>query len=236
MSAATLRQRSENHILASLPPEDYERLAPHLEQVQLPHGQILCEAGDLIEHVYFPINSMISLVSQLEDGSGTEVGVTGFEGMTGLSLILGADRSPHQTMVQIHDSAMRLKSAVLLDEFRRGGALQNLLLRFTQALMLQISQVAACNSRHPLEERLARWLLMSHDRCVCDDLPLTHEFISLMLGVRRAGVTTAALALQVEGLIDYKRGHIAITDRQGLEEYSCECYRIIKAEFDRLIG
>jgi CRP-like cAMP-binding protein len=230
----TSRPPNKNRILAALSPEDYERLAPHLEQVEMPHGRILYKANDIIEHVYFPTNSMISLLSQTSDGSSVEVGLTGFEGMTGLSVVLGVERSPHIAMVQIHDGAMRLKTAVLREEFKRGGRLQAVLLRFTQSLMLQISQVAACNRLHMVEERLARWLLMSHDRCICDDLPLTQEFISLMLGVRRAGVTTAAIALHAEGYINYKRGHISITDREGLETFSCDCYRIIKAEFDRL--
>jgi CRP-like cAMP-binding protein len=235
-TALESRSLTENRILSALPFEDYERLAPHLERVEMPHGQVLCKAGDLIEHVYFPINSMISLVSQLSDGSGAEVGLTGYEGMSGLSIVLGVKRSPHEAMVQIHDGAMRLRADVLLNEFKRGGALQRLLLRYTQSLLLQISQIAACNRLHSVEERLARWLLMSHDRCVCEDLPLTHEFIALMLGVRRAGVTTAAIALQAEGYINYKRGHITITDRKGLEDFACECYRIIKAEFDSIIS
>jgi CRP-like cAMP-binding protein len=228
------RPPNKNQILAALSPEDYERLAPHLEQVEMKHGHVLYQSNDIIEHVYFPTNSMISLLSQPSDGSSVEIGLTGFEGMTGLSVVLGVERSPHIAMVQIHDGAMRLRTAAVREEFKRGGTLQAALLRFTQSLMLQISQVAACNRLHLVEERLARWLLMSHDRCLGDDLPLTQEFISLMLGVRRAGVTTAAIALHSEGYINYKRGHITITDREGLENYSCDCYRIIKAEFDRL--
>jgi CRP-like cAMP-binding protein len=179
---------------------------------------------------------MISLVSQLSDGSSVEVGLTGFEGMAGLPVVLGVDRSPHECMAQIPDGAVRASSRAIINEFKRGGALQHLLLRYAQSLMLQISQVATCNRVHLVEERLARWLLMSQDRCVGDDLPLTQEFIAMMLGVRRAGVTGAAVSLQAEGLISYSRGHITITDRAGLEDFACECYEVVKAEFDRPPG
>jgi CRP-like cAMP-binding protein len=229
--AQEVHSLGKNRILSGLPPEDYERLAPHLEQVEMPLGQVLYEAGSRIDHVYFPLNSLISLVSQLSDGSGVEVGIIGFEGMSGLSIVLGVETSQHEAMVQINDGAMRMSAQTLRDEFKRGGAMQSLLLRYTQSLMVQMSQVAACNRLHTVEERLARWLLMSHDRCTCDDLPLTQEFLALMLGVRRAGVTTSALALQGEGYIQYKRGHITVTDRDGLEDYSCECYRVLNAEF-----
>ena len=225
-----------NHILASLPPEDYERLAPHLETVELRHSQVIHIAGELIDFVYFPDNSMVSLVSTLPDGESVEVGVVGFEGMTGISSVLGVDRSPHEDIVQIHDGASRLRVGALREEFKRGGALHDLLLRYTQGLLLQTSQVAACNRLHSLSERLARWLLMSYDRCRCEDLPFTQEFLGLMLGVRRAGVTEAAIILQAEGLIHYRRGHIKIIDGEGLESHACECYAIVKAEFDLLIG
>jgi CRP-like cAMP-binding protein len=226
---------TENRILAALPKEEYERLAPHLEQVELYHGQCLYDVDGPIDHVYFPLNSMISLVARLSDGSSVEIGVTGFEGMTGLPVVFGVDRSPHECMAQIPDGAMRASAKVIKSEFKRGGVLQHLLLRYAQSLMLQISQVAACNRLHLVEERLARWLLMSYDRCVCEDLPLTQEFVSMMLGVRRAGVTSAAVSLQAEGFIHYSRGRITIKDRKGLEGFTCECYRIVKAEFDRLL-
>jgi CRP-like cAMP-binding protein len=227
---------NENHILASLPPEDYERLAPHLEAVELRHGQTLTEAGGEIEFAYFPFNSMVSLVSTMPGGESVEVGIVGFEGMSGVSAVLGVAKSPHLMMVQVPDGASRLRVRALREEFRRGGALQDLLLRYTQGLLLQTSQVAACNRLHSISERLARWLLMSYDRCRCDDLAFTQEFIGLMLGVRRAGVTEAAIILQAEGLIHYSRGHIKILDRPGLECHSCECYPIIKAEFNLLVG
>jgi CRP-like cAMP-binding protein len=156
--------------------------------------------------------------------------------MSNISAVLGVSKSPHEAVVQIPDGAMRLPVRVLLDEFKRAGALHNLLLRYMQGLLLQTSQIAACNRLHSISERLARWLLMSNDRCVCDDLPFTQEFLSLMLGVRRAGVTEAALVLQTEECISYKRGHIQIIDRQALEDYSCDCYAVIKEEFDLLIA
>jgi CRP-like cAMP-binding protein len=228
------RPPTENRILNALSGEDYERLAPHLEFIRTGHGQILYQTNQTIDYVYFPDKTMISLVSQMADGGSVEVGVVGFEGMAGLPFMLGVDESPHETMVQIHDGAARMPAHVLREEFKRGGVLQDVLLRYTQSLLVLTSQVAACNRAHSVEERLARWLLMCHDRCLCEDMPLTHELLAMMLGVRRAGVTTAALALQAEGLIHYKRGHIQITDRAGLEDYACECYAKIKTEFDRV--
>jgi CRP-like cAMP-binding protein len=226
----------QNYLLASLPPEDYERFAPHLERVELRHGQILHEAGGPIEFAYFPSNSMVSLVSTMPGGESIEVGVVGFEGMAGVSSVLGVDISPHQNIVQIPDGASRVRVRALREEFKRGGALQDLLLRYTQGLLLQTSQIAACNRLHTISERLARWLLMSYDRCRCEDLPFTQEFLGLMLGVRRAGVTEAAIILQAEDLIRYSRGHIKILDRAGLECHACECYSVIKTEFDLMVG
>jgi CRP-like cAMP-binding protein len=231
-----LCQPTENQILAALPPADYERIAPHLEPVKLLHGHYLYHRGDRIEHVYFPTDSMVSLVSHMADGGNVEVGVTGYEGIVGLSCLLGVDKSPYETMMQIPGEVAKVPAQVIKNEFKRGGPLQDLLLRYTQSFLLMTSQVAACNRAHTVGERLARWLLMTYDRCVSTELPLTHEFIAMMLGVRRAGVTEAAVILQTEGLITYRRGHITIEDRQGLEEFACECYQIIKAEFDLLPG
>ena len=228
------RPPNENYILAHLPPEDYERLRPHLEPVELRLAQVLHEAGGRMEYVYFPLNAMVSLVSRTAAGESVEVGIVGFEGVAGISSVLGVDSSPHEAIVQIPDGAVRLRVRPLLEEFKRGGALHDRLLRYTQGLLLQTSQVAACNRLHSLSERLARWLLMSYDRCACEDLPFTQEFLSLMLGVRRAGVTEAAVILQAEGYINYRRGHIKIIDREGLEHYTCECYAVVKAEFDLL--
>jgi CRP-like cAMP-binding protein len=226
----------QNHILNSLPPEDYERFAPHLEKVELRHGQIIHEAGGPLEFAYFPVNSMVSLVSMMPGGESVEVGIVGFEGMSGVSCVLGVDKSPHQNIVQIPDGAARVRVGAVREEFKRGGALQDLLLRYTQGLLLQTSQVAACNRLHTISERLARWLLMSYDRCLCEDLPFTQEFLGLMLGVRRAGVTEAAIILQAEDLIHYSRGHIKILDREGLEDHACECYSVVKTEFDLMVG
>jgi CRP-like cAMP-binding protein len=230
------RPPTENRILAALPQEERDRLAPHLEHVDLPHSKILYDADGPIGHVYFPTGAMISLVSQLPDGSSVEVGVTGFEGMAGLSVIMGIDRSPHMCIVQIPDGAVRVRAEVIKDEFKRGGVLQTLLLGYVHSLMIQVSQVAACNRLHTVEERLARWLLMCYDRCVCEELPLTQEFLAIMLGCRRAGVTTAAITLQADGYIKYTRGHITLTDRRGLQDITCDCYRVLKEDFDRTLS
>lgn len=179
---------------------------------------------------------MVSLVSHTAAGESVEVCVVEFEGMAGISAVLGVDRSPYEAMVQIPDGGTRMNVRVLREEFKRAGALHHLLLRYTQGLLLQTSQIAACNRLHSVSERLARWLLMSYDRCVCEDLPFTHEFLSLMLGVRRAGVTEAAVILQTDGYINYHRGHIRIIDREGLAQYACDCYSIVKEEFDLLVG
>ncbi len=228
------RPPNENHILAHLPREDYERIRPHLEPIELRHSQVLHEAGGIMDYVYFPQNAMVSLISHTAAGESVEVGIVGFEGMAGISTVLGVDISPHEAMVQIPDGGMRIRVKALREEFKRGGALHDLLLPYTQGLLLQTSQVAACNRLHTLSERLARWLLMSYDRCACEDLPFTQEFLSLMLGVRRAGVTEAAVILQTEGYINYRRGHIQVMDLAGLKDYTCECYEIVKAEFDLL--
>lgn len=230
------RPPHENRILASLPPEDYARFAPHLEPVELAHGQIIYDAEQYIDYLYFPVNSMVSLVSHTVDGQSIEVGIVGYEGVVGISALLGVDKSAHENIVQIHDGALRIKTKALLDEFTRGGALQKAMLRYTQSLLLQISQVAACNRLHSVSERLARWLLMSEDRCRCEDLPLTQEFLAIMLGTRRAGVTEAAVILQSQGFIEYRRGHIQIIDRAGLEDSTCDCYAILKTEFDLVVS
>ncbi|MFL6210742.1 MAG: Crp/Fnr family transcriptional regulator [Pyrinomonadaceae bacterium] len=227
---------SENRLLARLPSEDYARLLPQMELVELQHGRVLTEAGARMEYAYFPLHAMISLISHTAAGESVEVGVVGFEGLVNISLILGVDNSPHEALVQFPDSAMRIKQEILRAEFKRGGALHDHLLRFTQGLLLQTSQVAACNRLHSVAERLARWLLMSQDRCLCEELPFTHEFLALMLGVRRAGVTEAAIILQAEGFINYRRGHINIIDRAGLEAFSCACYDVIKTEFNLLVN
>lgn len=224
-----------NAILSALPAEDYERLSPQLERVELQHRHIIYDAGAKIDYVYFPLNLMNSLVTFFADGTSVEVGVIGYEGMVGIPLVLGVARTSNVAMVQLPGEALRMKAENVLAEFKRGGALHDLLLRYTQAQMMQTSQAAACNRLHSTEERLARWLLMCHDRSFNDELTLTREFLGMMIGERQTGVSTVALALQAEGFINYRRGWIKIVDRTGLEDFACECYGIIKAEFDRLL-
>jgi CRP-like cAMP-binding protein len=228
------RQSTNNRILDALPREDFDRLAPHLNPVDFPNGLIIYEVGARMKHVYFPTSGMISLVSQSANGSSVEVGLVGREGMAGVSTILGVDETPHLTMVQIPGNGVRLETSMLKTEFKLGGALQTLLLRYLHSMLLQISQVAACNRMHHVEPRLARWLLMTCDRTEQEEMPLTQEFLALMLGTRRAGVSEVAVELQKDGLISYTRGHMIIKDREGLEDTACECYGIIKAEYNRL--
>lgn len=233
MSTAT-QARTENRILAALPGEEYQRLLPHLEQVSMNLSEILFRPDEVIKYVYFPETCIISLLTDLSDGYGIEVGLVGKEGMAGVSVALGSDREPKVATVQGAGTALRLKASVLRAEARRGQMLQAYLLRYTHALMSQISQSVVCNIRHAIEGRLARWLLMYHDRVERDELKLTHEFIANMLGIRRAGVSMVANKLKRAGLIDYYRGAIKIIDRQGLVEMTCECYPVVKAEFDNL--
>lgn len=225
-----------NRLLAALPPEEYQRLLPQLEFVALELGQVLYQIGEPIDYVYFPHRSLISLVMVLQDGSTAEVGLVSGNGMVGIPVILGSDISFNLAIVQVAESAMRLPADHLKTEFQRGGALQSLLLRYVQALLAQVSQTAACNRLHPLEARLARWMLLVQDAIDADELQLTQEFIAQMLGVRRSGVTLAAGALQQAGLIHYNRGKITILNREGLEAISCECYRVIEDEYDRLLS
>lgn len=231
-----LATQSKNRLLNSLPSSEYQRLLPHLKPVHLPHGEVLYEMGGHVEYVYFPHNALISLVTLMENGETIEVGLVGNDGMSGITALMGEETSPDRAIVQIPDGGMRMRLDVIKEEFRRGGALQDLLLRYTRVHLKQVTQTAACNATHTVEERLARWLLMCHDRVGSDELKLTQEFISEMLATRRATVSTAASALQVEGLIHYHRGHIHIIDRKGLEEFACECYGAVTAEFDRLLG
>jgi len=230
------RQPGHNRILEVLPPEDFDRLAPHLVRLDVPHGDVFYEMESRMKYVYFPSSGMISLVSQSSMGASVEVGLVGREGMVGISTILGVDETPHMSMMQVAGVVFRLETAVLKTEFKRGGALHDLLLRYLHAMLLQISQVAACNRMHNVEPRMARWLLMTSDRTGMEELPLTQEFLAMMLGTRRAGVTQVAIELQKDGLISYTYGHITIKDREGLEETACECYSIIKTEFARLVA
>ena len=226
----------KNRILAGLSAIETERLLPQLTPVELHFGQILYGSGEVMEHVYFPDSSMVSLISATAGGDCVEVGVVGFEGMAGVSAVLGVEESPYEALVQYPNGAMRMSVSDLREEFNLGGALHARVLRYVQALLLQTSQVAACNRLHTLSERLARWLLMTQDRCKSDDLPFTHEFLGYMLGTRRPGVTEAAIILQAEGYISYRRGNIKLIDREGLIEHSCDCYPVIKTEFDVLVA
>lgn len=236
MSATQLVRTPANRILKALPFEEYQRLSTNLEPVSMPLGEILCHPDETITHVYFPNQGTVSLVSNFEDGTSVEVGMVGNEGMFGVCVFLGSISTPLLAQVQLPGEGLRMKADVLKKEFNKGGQLQDLLLRYTQAFITQIAQTAACNRAHPVEGRLSKWLLMCEDRAESKQLELTHEFIALMLGARRAGVTVAAGALKSRGLIDYRRGHLSILDREGLESVSCECYPMVKKEFARLIG
>jgi CRP-like cAMP-binding protein len=221
---------SENRLLAALSVEEYELLAPHLEPLTLNLGDILFQPDERLQHVYFPLNSIISLLTELSDGNGIEVGLVGREGFVGISAILGGSETKVAT-VQAQGRALKMRAAKLLEEFRRGGTLQNVLLRYTHALMAQISQSVVCNARHPVEGRMARWLLMYQDRLERDEFELTHEFMAHMLGVRRASVSEIASKLQSLGFIQYQRRRIKIIDREGLESFTCECYPVVKEKF-----
>jgi CRP-like cAMP-binding protein len=226
----------ENRILAALADGEREGLFPYLEPVSLQAGEILFAPGDRVRQLYFPINSVVSMLASMEDGTTVEAGVVGNEGIVGLSTILGAEVSTVQGLVQVAGDALRIPAAALMAEFKRGGQLQSLILRHTHTLFTMVSQTAACNRLHTVEERLARWLLTMRDRVESDEYLLTQEFIARMLGTRRSGVTVAAGILQQAGLINYRRGRINILDREGLEEVSCECYRSVKEEYDRYLG
>lgn len=226
----------ENRLLAALPGEEYERLRPSLEQVSFALGEVLYESGGQLDHVYFPTTAIISLLYMMEDGSSAEMGLAGNEGVVGIALFMGGGTMPNRAVVQSAGGAIRMKAKALQTEFALGSKFQQLLLRYTQALITQISQTAVCNRLHTVEQQLCRWLLLSHDRVRADELIMTQELIADMLGVRREGVTVAAGRLQDAGAISYVRGRIKILDRQKLEAIACECYKVVKDEFDRLLG
>lgn len=228
------RMPLENRLLAALSSEVKARLLPNLKRVSLPLKEVLYESRELIEYVYFPNNAVVSLLTILEDRTLAEVGLVGNEGIVGLSVFLGIEATPFKVIVQVPGEAMRMKADVFKDLVNPDGPLYSLLLRYTHALMFQISQSAACNPHHSVEERCCRWLLMTCDRVQSDQFPLTHDFLSQMLGVRRASVTVVAGMLQKAGLICYSRGQMTILDRQGLEAVSCQCYRLVKEEENRL--
>ena len=225
----------ENRLLAMLPQEEMERLLPHLEHVSFALGEVIYESGGRQSYIYFPTTAIISLLYLMENGSSAEMGLAGKEGLVGIALFMGGDTVPNRAVVQSAGAAFRMKTKVLQDEFARGGTFQRLLLRYTQALMTQMSQTAVCNRLHTVEQQLCRWLLLSRDRLDSDELVMTQELIANMLGVRREGVTEAAGNLERAGLIHYRRGHITVLDRAGLEQRTCECYSVVKKEYDRLL-
>ena len=228
----TNQPRPVNKILSALPQEEFERLSPKLRDVDFKLGEVIYEAEEPINDVYFINSGIVSWLATLEDGNTVEAGVIGPEGVAGMAVLLGASSTPNQGLIQAELHASKILSRDLVTEFRKGGELNRLILRFVHSMFIQVAQTAACNRLHTLDQRLARWLLMTHDRTVGDSFPLTHDFLSRMLGVRRAGVSVAANSLRQDGLIDYHRGDIRIVDRNGLEDLSCECYEIVKQEYN----
>ena len=225
----------QNHLLDALPPADYERLEPQLELVPLRLGGVLYEPGAQLRHVYFPTTAIVSLLYVLEDGASAEIAIVGNEGILGISLFMGGETTPSRAVVQSAGHGYRLRAQLLKNEFGRFGAMLHLLLRYTQALITQMAQTAVCNRHHSIDQQLCRWLLLSLDRLSSNELSMTQELIANMLGVRREGVTEAAGRLQDAGLIRYRRGKITVLDRSRLEARCCECYHVVKAEFDRLL-
>jgi len=235
-----LHSPRQNHLLSSLPSNEYERLSLHLELVQMPLGEVLYESGDELSHAYFSTTSIVSLLYVMENGASAEIAVVGNDGIIGVALFMGGGTMPNRAVVQSAGYAYRLRANLLMQEFdrfggRRCGTLHHLLLRYTQALITQMAQTAVCNRHHSVDQQLCRWLLLSIDRLSSNELTMTQELIANMLGVRREGVTEAAGKLQRAGLIDYSRGHITVLDRPGLEARVCECYQVVKTEFDRLL-
>jgi len=225
----------KNHLLAALPPEEWARWQPELEAVSMPLGEVLSESGIAMTHVYFPTTAIVSLLYVMEDGASAEIAVVGNEGMVGISLFMGGETTPSRCVVQSAGTGFRLHAHMLKNEFNRSGPVLHLLLRYTQALITQMAQTAACNRHHSLDQQLCRWLLLSLDRLPANQLVMTQELIANMLGVRREGVTEAALNLQRSGLIRYQRGHITVLDREGLERRACECYAVVRKEYERLL-
>jgi CRP-like cAMP-binding protein len=226
---------NQNHLLAALPAEIFERISPHLELISMPLGEVLYESGGQLHHVYFPTTAIVSLHYLMESGASAEIAGVGNEGVLGISLFMGGNTTPSLATVQTAGSGYRLKGRLMMEEFNRAGPMLRLMLRYTQALITQISQTAACNRHHSIEQQLCRWLLLTLDRVPSNELTMTQELIASMLGVRREGITEAAGNLQRAGLISYRRGHITVLDRSGLESRACECYNVVKKEFHRLL-
>jgi CRP-like cAMP-binding protein len=237
LSAAKTRSldRSANRLLAALPDAEWRRWQPALQIVDMPLGQVVYESGTTLSHVYFPTTSIVSLLYVMENGSSAEIAVVGNEGIVGISLFMGGGSTPSRAVVQSAGGGLRLNAKVLKNEFDQNGPVLHLLLRYTQALITQMAQTAVCNRHHSLDQQLCRWLLLSLDRLQGNELVMTQELIANMLGVRREGVTGAALHLQEAGLIRYTRGRISVLDRAGLEKRTCECYAVVKREYDRLL-
>jgi len=225
----------QNHLLAALSADEFARISSNLEWVPLPLGEAVCEPGMKMHYVYFPITSIVSLLYVMEGGASAEIAVVGNEGLVGVSLFMGGETTTSRAVVQSAGHAFRMKGTLLKAEFFRAGPMQRLLLRYTQALLTQMAQTAVCNRHHSVDQQLCRWLLLSLDRLPSNELIMTQELIANMLGVRREGVTEAAGKLQQAGLIEYRRGHITVLDRAGLETRVCECYAVVKKEFDRLL-
>lgn len=225
-----------NHLLAALPAEEFARLELSLEPVSLSLGEVIYESGEQLEYVFFPTTAIISLLYIMENGSTAEIGMTGNDGLVGVALFMGGSTTPNRAVVQSAGNAFRLRSKALQVEFHLSGEFQNILLRYTQYLMTQISQTAVCNRLHSVEQHLCRWLLINHDLLQTNKLIMTHDLIANMLGVRREGVSIAAGHLQAKKLIKYVRGTITILNRKGLEATACECYQVVKEEYDRLLG
>ena len=226
----------QNQLLATLPDAEYKRIERDLELVHMPLGEVLYESGCKLHYAYFPTNSIVSMLYVLEDGSSAEVAIVGNEGLLGIALFMGGETTPSRAVVQSAGWGYRLKAHLIKAEFRRTGPVMNLLLRYTQALITQMTQTAVCNRHHSIEQQLCRWLLLSLDRLTGDSLTMTQDLIANMLGVRREGVTEAAGKLQRAGYIRYSRGHITVLDRPGLEKRVCECYEVVRREFDRLLS
>jgi CRP-like cAMP-binding protein len=224
-----------NFLLAALPDPEWGRWQPLLERIEMPLGEVLYESGATLTHVYFPTTAIVSLLYVMENGASAEIAVVGNEGLVGVSLFMGGESTPSRAVVQSAGQGFRLQARLMKDEFNRAGPVLHLLLRYTQALITQMSQTAVCNRHHSLDQQLCRWLLLSLDRLRTNELAMTQELIANMLGVRREGVTEAALKLQEAGLISYARGHIKVLDRPGLEKRTCECYAVVKREYERLL-
>jgi CRP-like cAMP-binding protein len=233
--SALVHDPQQNHLLAAFSAAEQERIYPHLQLVPMPLGKVLYESGDVLRYVYFPTNSIVSLLYVLADGASAEISVVGNEGLIGIALFMGGETTPSRAIVQSAGFAYRLIGQQLKDEFHRSGELQLLLLRYTQALITQMAQTAVCNRHHSVDQQLCRWLLLSLDRLSSNQLVMTQELIANMLGVRREGVTEAAGKLDKLGVIRYARGRITVLDRKKLEQLCCECYAVVKKETDRLL-